>query len=47
MTADPDALPRQNRRRNLAGFIVKLGILEIEGKNRKGRSTERLFLLDQ
>jgi hypothetical protein len=43
MTADPDALPRQNRRRNLAGFIVRLGILEIEGKSKKAAQPSGLF----
>jgi hypothetical protein len=35
MTAHPAALPDRNHRRNLARFIVRLGILKIEGKNKK------------
>jgi hypothetical protein len=35
ITPHSKPLPRRLRERNLAGFIPKLGILKIEGKNKK------------
>jgi hypothetical protein len=43
MTQHFKALPRPRCERNLAGFIVKLGMLKIEGKNKKGRHAGGLF----
>jgi hypothetical protein len=43
---DSKRLFSQYRERYLAGFIAELGILRIEGKNSKGRSSERPLLLD-
>jgi hypothetical protein len=43
ITQHSKPLPRQRHRRNLAGFIVKPGIIKIESKNKRGRPTGGLF----